>query len=297
MSILSFIESLPAVMERRNVMNVIDQLKMEYDDTIAPFIDDVRGAFQSVEMKSMLAKRMDTVTRRYVSFNGNSFGLILNNLSNIRGVFDIIEKDVKSAFSVQFTNTNMSFERANVLKFIDALAFYIRYARKYMLFVIAQESLAIGKATPPKWSPAESEWIDTNMDQFAGLYVTMSLPPEQFKARIQKASNAIVDPGTFQIAQQQLGVQKTDPLEMDGFSARINPFLFLGKLMAEMQVKRYQEAKEEFYGLQLRLQELKDIAAGEPSNPVIQKQIQAYEKRISEYEFEMHRIEEKAGLA
>lgn len=297
MSILSFIESLPAVMERRNVMNVIDQLKMEYDDTIAPFLDDVRAAFQSVEMKSMLAKRMDTVTRRYVSFNGNSFGLILNNLSNIRGVFDIIEKDVKSAFSVQFTNTNMSFERANVLKFIDALAFYIRYARKYMLFVIAQESMAIGKATPPKWSPAESEWIDTNMDQFAGLYVTMSLPPDQFKARIQKASNAIVDPGTFQIAQQQLGVQKTDPLEMDGFSARINPFLFLGKLMAEMQVKRYHEAKEEFYGLQLRLQELKDIAAGEPANPVVQKQIQAYEKRISEYEFEIHRIEEKAGLA
>jgi hypothetical protein len=296
MSILSFIESLPAVMERRQVMTVVDQLKMEYDDTVAPFIDEVREAFAGVPMKSMLMKRMDTTHRRYVSFQGNSLGLILNNLSNIRSSFDIIEKDVKTAFSVQFTNNNMSFERANVLKFIEALAFYIRYARKFMLFAIAQESLAVGKATAPKWSAAESEWVDTNMDQFAGLYVTMSLPPAEFKSRIAKASNATVDPQTFQLAQQSLGAQKTDPLEMDGFSPRQNPFMMMGKFLAEMQVNRYHEAKEEFYGLQLRLQELKDLTNGEPSNPVIQKQIQAYEKRISEYEYEMRKTEEKAGL-
>lgn len=296
MSILAFIESMPAVMERRQIMNAVDQLKMEYDDTVAPFIDEIREAFTGVQMKSMLMKRMDTVHRRYVNFNGNSLGLILNNLSNIRSSFDIIEKDVRTAFSVQFTNNNMSFERANVLKFIEALAFYIRYARKFMLFAIAQESLAVGKATAPKWSPAESEWIDTNMDQFAGLYVTMAIPPAEFKARIQKASNATVDPQTFQLAQQSLGVQKTDPLEMDGFSPRQNIFMMAGKFLAELQVNRYHEAKEEFYGLQLRLQELKDLIAGEPSNPVVQKQIQAYEKRISEYEYEMRKIEEKAGL-
>lgn len=296
MSILAFIESLPAVMERRQVMTVVDQLKMEYDDTVAPFIDDVRQAFNELQLKSMLMKRMDTTQRRYISFTGNSLGLILNNLSNVRNCFDIIEKDVKSAFSVQFTNTNMSFERANVLKFIEALAFYIRYARKFLLFAIAQESMALGKATSPKWSPAESEWIDSNMDQFAGLHTTMSLPPSDFKARLQKASNATVDASTFQLAQQSLGIAKTDPLDMNGFSPRQNPFMMLGKFLAEMQVSRYHEAKEEFYGLQLRLQELHDLAKGEPSNPVIQKQIQAYEKRISEYEYEMQRICERAGV-
>lgn len=297
MSILAFIESMPAVMERRSILAAVEQLKMEYDDTVAPFLDDVRAAFEGVEMKSVLMKRMDTVTRRFVSFNGNSFNLILNNLANIRNAFPIIEKDVRTAFSVQFTNTNMSFERANVLKFIEALAFYIRYGRKFMLFAIAQEALATGKATPPKWSVAESEWITDNMDQFAGLYVTMSLPPDQFKARLQKASNAIVDAGTFAIAQQSLGVGKTDPLEMDGFSPRQNIFMMAGKFLAELQVSRYHEAKEEFYGLQLRLNELQELQKGEPANPVIQKQIQAYEKRISEYAYEMHRIEEKAGVA
>lgn len=297
MSILNFIESLPAVMERRQVMNIVDQLKLEYDDTIAPFIDDVRVAFQNIQFRSMLAKRMDTVTRRYVNFTGNSLNLILNNLGNIRNSFEIVEKEVKSSFSVQFTNSNMTYQRANVLKYIDALGFYIRYARKFILFVIAQEALSLGKAAPVKWTPAELDWIDTNMDQFGGLYITMSLPPQEIKARIQRASSAVVDASTDPLAQQSLGSQKTDPLELSGLSPRYNPLMMLGKMIAEMQVARYREAKEEFYGLQLRLNELQELAAGEPSNPVVQKQILAYEKRISEYEFEMRQIEEKAGVA
>ena len=59
---------------------------------------------------------------------------------------------------------------------------------------------------------------------------------------------------------------------------------------------RYNLAKEEYYGLQLRLQELRDIAAGQGANPVIQKQIRQYEVRISDYEFEMAKTIEKAGL-
>lgn len=297
MSLLSFVQSLPNVLERRQVMNVVDQLKLEYDDTISPILDDVRETYQGKQLKSILNKRMDTVTRRFVSFNGDSLTLILNNLTNIRGYFELLERDVKSAFSVQFTNTNMSFERANVLRFIEALAFYIRYARKYLLFLTAQESATIGKSTAGKWSAAEIEWVDSHMVTFAELYQTMAIQPNEFKARIQRTSNAVIDESTYQVAMQSLGAQKTDPFQMDGFSPRQNPFMMLGKFLAEMQVTRYNEAKEEFYGLQLRLQELRDLSDGQPANPKVQKLIQDYEKRISEYEYELKQIEEKAGLA
>lgn len=296
MSILSFIQSLPAVLERRQVMNMVDQLKLEYDDTISPILDDVRETLGGKQPASILGKRMDTVTRRFVSFNGSSLNLILNNLTNIRGYFELLERDIKSAFSVQFTNTNMSFERANVLKFIEALAFYIRYARKYLLFLVGAESAAMGKATASKWSPAEIEWVNTHMDDFASLYQTFSMQPNEFKSRVQKASNATVDESTYAVAMQSLGAQKTDPFMLDGFSPRQNPFMLWGKFMAEGQVCRYKEAQEELYGLQLRLQEFRDIESGQPANPKVQKLIQDYEKRISEYEFELRQIEEKAGL-
>jgi len=124
----------------------------------------------------------------------------------------------------------------------------------------------------------------------------MSMPPSQFKARLNGASNAQVEEATFQVAQQSLGTNKIDPLEMAGFSPRMNPLMLMGRFIAEMQVERYNAAKEEYYGIQLRLQEMRDIVAGQGTNPMIQKQIQQYEKRASEYEFEMAKIQEKAGL-
>lgn len=296
MNILSFVQSLPSVMERRDVIKILDQLALEYDDTVGPIVADMAEAFKGVPTKSNLAKRMDLVMRRYVNYQGTSLELILNTLINVRSCFEVIRKDIRQIFSVSFTNTNLSFDKATVLQFIEALAFYIRYARKYMLFLVAAESSQAGKATPAKWTSAESEWIDVNMDQFAGLYVAMSQPPAQFKARLNSASNAQVEEATFQVAQQSLGSQKTDPLDMNGFSPRMNPLMLLGKLVAELQVERYKTAQEEYYGLQLRLQELRDIQSGAGTNPMIQKQIGQYEKRISEYEFEMAKIQEKAGL-
>lgn len=297
MNILSFVQSLPSVLERRDIINILDQLAVEYDDTVGPIVADMQEAFKGTVQKSNLAKRMDTVMRRHVNYSGGSLELILTTLINVRGCFEVIRKDIRSVFSVSFTNTNLSFDKANVLKFVEALAFYIRYARKYMLFLVAAEATTIGKATAPKWTSAENDWIESNMDQFAGLYVAMAQPPSEFKARLSKASNAQVEEATFQVAQQTLGASKTDPLQMAGFSPRSNPFMLVGKFIAEMQVERYAAAKEEYYGLQLRLQEMRDIQNGTGGgNPMQQKLIQQYEKRVSEYEYTMSRIEEKAGL-
>lgn len=296
MNILAFVQSLPNVTERRDVIKILDQLAIEYDDTVGPIVSDMVEAFKGVPLKSNTAKRLDTVMRRYVNYQGSSLYLILATLINVRGCFEVIRKDIRNVFSVSFTNTNLSFDKANILKFIEALAFYIRYARKYMLLLVAAEASQAGRSTPSKLTPAESEWIDSNMDQFAGLYTAMSQPPAVFKSKLAGASAAQIEESTYQVAQQSLGMNKTDPLDMAGFSPRANPFMLFGRFLAEMQVERYNVAKEEYFGLQMRLQELRDIRDGQGASPVIGKQIQAYEKRVSEYEFEMSRIRERAGL-
>ncbi|BEG72733.1 virion structural protein [Pseudomonas phage PA1C] len=296
MSILNYVQQLAPVMERRQLLNVLDQLQTEYDDTLAPIVSDVREAFQGIPLKSNLAKRMENVLRRGITFNQPAIDLMLGSLDNIRGNFEVIRKEIRSLFSIQFTNTNLTFDRANMLKFIEGLAFYIRFGRKYLLFLVAQEAALHGKATRAAWTSAESDWIDTNMEQFAALYPAMTLQPQALKQKLNAASNATVDESTFQVAQQNLGLTKTDPLGMAGFSPRQNPFLIIGKLIAEMQAERYNVAQEEYYGLQLRLEELRALLAKEPTSPVLQKQIEAYERRISAYEYEINKIEERAGV-
>lgn len=296
MSILNYVQSLAPVMERRELLNVLDQLQLEYNDTVAPIVADIREAFQGRQLKSNIAKRMEITMRRGINFNSPAIDLVLNSLDNVRGNFEVIRKEIRSLFSIQFTNSNLTFDRANMLKFIEGLAFYIRYGRKYMLFLISQESALVGKSTRSNWTPIENEWIDTNMEQFAALYPAMILQGQALKQKLNGASNASVNEATYQVAQQTLGLSKTDPLNISGFSPRSNPFLILGKLIAEMQAERYQVAQEEYYALQLRLEELRALQTEKPTSPILQKQIGDYERRISSYEFEISKIEERAGL-
>ncbi|MFO5836888.1 hypothetical protein ACLBSM_32885, partial [Klebsiella pneumoniae] len=54
-----------------------------------------------------------------------------------------------------------------------------------------------------------------------------------------------------------LSIAQRDPLNMDGFSPRQNPFVLFGKFLAEYQVERFKEAEQEFLALQLRLQAIR----------------------------------------
>ncbi|AEH03517.1 virion structural protein [Pseudomonas phage PhiPA3] len=296
MSLLTYVRSLAPVIERRDLMNIIDNLELEYEDTLAPILADVREAFGGRPLKSMLARRMDVAMRRNVNFSGSVVDVIINSLTNVKSAFEFLRRETRALFSVQFTNSNLTFDRANLLKFVEALAFYVRYGRKFLLYVVGQEAATVGKATISRWTSAENEWIESNMSQFTALFPTMNLPGSELKSRMSRASSATIDDSTFQLA-QGLGAAKTDPLNLSGFSPRQNPFLIIGKLIAEMQAERYKNAKEEYFGLQLRLQELRELAAGGQANPQLQREIEAYERRASSYEFEIAQIEEKAGIA
>jgi hypothetical protein len=296
MSILNYVRSLAPVIERRELLNQLDQLQDEYDETLSPLVADVRDALSAFPTKSTLAGKMDDTLRRTVNYRGQSLAMILDSLDNMRSNFEIVKKEIRSLFSIQFTNTALTFDRANMLKFVEAMNFYTRYGRKYLLFVVASEAALVGKSTPTRWSPAETDWVMTNMAQFALLYPAMSLSGQELRQRLNKASNASIDPETFELATRSLSAMQLDPLAIDGFSPQQNPFMLLGKYLAEYRVAQYQIAREEYYGLQLRLQELRELREQKPASPVIQKQIQAYEKRISEYEYKLELIEEKAGL-
>ncbi|MFO5979487.1 hypothetical protein ACLBSL_32915, partial [Klebsiella pneumoniae] len=71
----------------------------------------------------------------------------------------MIESEIRRLFAIQFTNSNLSFDRANMLRFVDGLSFYICYGRKLLLNLIAQEAMNLGKATELKSSRAEKEWL------------------------------------------------------------------------------------------------------------------------------------------
>ncbi len=282
-------------MERRELLSALDQIQLEYSDTLLPILTDVKEVFAGMPLKSNFHKKFETQLKRSANIRDSAFDTALASMFNLGAVIEVTRKEIRSNFSIQFTNVNLSYSRANVIKFVDALAFYVKYSRKFLLSMVAQESAMLGKATREVWSPAELNYISEGMDQFILLLPTVSLKADQIAAAINKASDAAIEEETFAIAGQTLGMAKTDPLAIDGFMHIRSPYMMLAKHMAELKHNRYLLAKEEVYGMQQRLEELRMLKQGSPSNPVHQKLIQEYEKRISEYEYRIAKIEEKAG--
>ena len=247
-----------------------------------------------MDMKSQIGQKYVGAMSRAVNFRGNFLELFFKSLENARAGLSVVVAEIRRLFAFQFSNTNLTIQRANMLKFVDALSFYIRWGRKFMLFLVTQESQARGRATSSSFSPAETDWVQSNLDQFVGLYPAMILNPSELKQKLNQASDAEINAETYDLATRSLGDGKMDPLRMSGFSPQQNPFLTLGKYIAEMRVARYRAAEEEYKVLQFRILELREMLAGNPTSPVLQKQIKMYEERLSEFEFDLAAIENTA---
>jgi len=294
MRLLEYVGSLAPFKERKELLNQIADLEEEYDSTVAPLLPDVRDVILSIDVQSQIGQKYIAAMQRSVNYRGNFLELFFQSMETVRGNLGMVVQEIRRLFAFQFTNTNLTINRANILKYVDALSFYIRWGRKFMLFLVTQESQSRGKAASSHWAPAEVDWVQSNMDQFIGLYPAMILSPTELKQKFNQASDAEINPETYDLATRSLGDAKMDPLRMSGFSPQQNPFLTLGKYIAEWKVARYKAAQEEHNALQHRLLELKEQLAGNPTSPVLQRQIKMYEERLSEYEFDINAAEAKA---
>lgn len=294
MSLLDYVKGLLPVTERRELMNTIDGIREAYDTTVAPILTDVEEVFSGYTFKSKLMKDYDAVLRRNVKVQTSSFNVLCASLKNVRNNLDVVEQVARSQFSLQFTNQNLTFDRATTLKYVDAVNFYVRYGRKFLLYVIAAEAAQLGKATPMKWTPHEVDWVHTNMQQFINLFSAMALTQAELKRRLNSASNAEIHEETFELALSAMGKVQADPLELAGFSPQENPLMQLGKYIAEWRHQSYLTAKEEYYCTQLRIQEFRELQEGNPTNPVIQNRITQYERKASDMEVKLNEIEEEA---
>lgn len=294
MRLLEYVGSLAPFKERKDLLNQIADLEDEYDSTVAPLLSEVRDLILSIEVKSQIGQKYIGSMQRTVNYRGNFLELFFKSMETVRGNLGLVVQEIRRLFAFQFTNTNLTINRANILKYVDALSFYIRWGRKFMLFLVTQECQARGKASPSHWSPAETDWVQSNMDQFIDLYPAMILNPNELKQKFNQASDAEINAETYDLATRSLGDAKMDPLRMSGFSPQQNPFLTLGKYIAEWRIARYKAAQEEYHALQHRLLELRAQLQGDPTSPVLQRQIKMYEERLSEYEFDIAATEESA---
>lgn len=296
MKILKFVKALNPVFERKEVMAVLNELSTELKEHTLPIAHDVQEAFSGKSLKSKYAQNTTNALRRHARFQGSGLELVVSSLETLEGNVSVLEKEVKRLFSFQFSTENITYDRANILRYIETASFYVRYTRKFMLRLVAEEALAIGNATKMDWSKAERAWIDNGLKDWAAILPVVALNEQQLKQRLSQASNALIDATTHDTAMSTLGRTKIDPMHLEGFSPMSNPIFSLGKAVVEYKVKRFQAAKEEHQALQLRLQELRELQDEGKASPKLQKLIQHTEGRVEELDYRLTKQQEESRL-
>lgn len=292
-NILSYIKQLAPVYERRDLLAALNQIQEEHSTTVTPILDQVTELLVSRELKTPIAAAYAKTLSRTVNFGRrNPLELLVGSLEQLQKNYPFLEKEVRRLFSIQITTASITYDRVSLLRYIESAAFYLRYARKLLLNILAEEA-ALKGGTPPTWSKEDKRWLIDNMPVFAGLYEAIDKPESQLKSVMSQASSAEVDEETVGVAAQTLGIKGTDPLKLGLWSPQRNPLLSAGKWMAELQVKRNKAAREELYALQQRLQELREIENEGRVKPNLQKFIQVTEDRIKKLDFQVSRFEEE----
>lgn len=294
MDILSHVRALVPTFERNELLRTLQNLQDEHADFVMPLVADLKEIFEGHKFASPLYQQYTLALSRYVNFGSVSpFLLMLQSLERLQANFPYLEREVKARFSISFTTGNLTYDRANVMRYIETVGFYIRYARKFILFIIADEARAMGKGTESTWNRGEREFVASNLAAFAGMFNAINLPEQELRAAINKVSNAEISEDTYDVAVRTLGTGKLDPLRIAGFSPTDNYIFSIGKAIVEWQNKRHQAAKDELYATQLRLQELREMKQGGNVSPKLQVLIRVTEDRVEKLDGQIAAIEEE----
>lgn len=183
---------------------------------------------------------------------------------------------------------------ANLVQYIEILAFVNRYLRQLLLSFTADITKAVdGPKFDSGLAKPELERLQQNLGGFVTAMNTMELAAAGVERAIKEIPEFNVAGSDHEVMAAAHGVDKLDPLRMGFFSARWNPIIAVRTLIADRLIARYNAAKEERQALEYRLQALLDSRDG-TNNPQLEKAIQYHTGRLKQLNYEIEKIEERA---
>lgn len=191
------------------------------------------------------------------------------------------EEKIEKVFTDEIIGAGLTFYKANLVQFTEAVHFVSRFARRWLNYVYAAETSTFPEqpSVDEALIPADVEWIETNFKDFCNALVIVSYNSGDFDKLLEKVPDIIIDESNTENLKATLGESTIDPLQMGFIPVSLNPIYHIQMAVATWQTNRYHAAKNEIKCLSLRKANLEALSAGKP-NPKVQKEIDYIEDRI-----------------
>lgn len=297
MKILNYIESLLPTISKDTIAEDISITRSILEETTIPAYSSASDIFKGWKFKSNEVEGLFTTIKRNVDFGrGNVIEGINEALPLVIENLDMMGQMAHKILTEEVSSAGISYRRANILQFIEAVSFVSRYASKLLLYVFIAETHHAGgsESLRSNLTPAENEWVVSNAVYFARVFAAVSGKPHVVKSQIEDVPDIIVNKDNADILPNTLGAKKIDPFSMGFIPVVLNPFYHIGLMRAEYQAARYNKAKDELEVVRLRKFRLEKQMEGK-SDAALEKEIDYMERRVQTLEAKIIKMEKDYG--
>lgn len=287
-----FIKKLLPVFGRDRLSEDIRITRGELTDLI-PVYTDAAKFFKNWKYKSEEVISLNAAIRAPAGPKAsNPVVLIAELLPQVLDSLVRVEEMIATNLASNVSGKGLTYKQASIIQFIDVVTLISKYARKYLNYVYVYESAQFKESgLEPRDSipPAETRWIEERAHDFGVALTIAQREPQAVVEAITAIPEIEVANSDFQSLTRTIGPTSLDPLKFGFVAARTNPIYFLRMIVAEYQVARHKEMREELSVLQLRKINLEKLKAGR-ADANLEKQIVVVESRIQSVSYELSKM-------
>lgn len=281
MKLLNLITSLLPSFKRDEVVNEVKALREDLEENTIPVFEAL--VKEPAMKKSKVVQEFDKDLQR--GLNGivrGNFAEITNvGLGAVRGLISYLENAVEKTFSRDIIVAGLTYRKAEILRLIMYVDFFVTYTRQNALYLLAVECNADTKSFPPgKERPLpEIKWLLENRAAYIQCFKMLMIKPSEIDRMLQSLPEIVINQENDQINAAIRPGTMLDPLGGNFINIHWNPFYAMGVRRANKRHARTQRAKNEKRAIMYRIEQLHRLNRGEQS-PDLEKTISIYEQEV-----------------
>ncbi len=296
MEILKFISQMLPSVGKSDVKKTISNIRKELLDSTIPPYETASVTFSKRKFNSTVLQDFDESFKKAIklSVRGNFIQAISEILKTAAGNLDVLEISFDNTVNGDILKDDISFYETNMLRYLTAFSFALKYARLLLRWALNEET----EVSDPdaqhyneKLTKADQDYLYAERDHFYKVIDTIGQPKDFLEKVIKELPSMSVNAQNAAIVDSVKGYGTADPFGHGFTATSINPFYIFGRMYAEWQVARYDEAREERKMLEMKLMNLKFVDEGK-ADARLQQQIDYTADRLNKLNFKISQMEE-----
>lgn len=292
MSIMKFVRALSPKITRQKIQDNLTALQKELEQNVLPHYASYNQMLAKHKyINKTLSQFEKAVQQRMKSKDGLTV-IIEDNLKRLLDHIDALESIVANEFNTAVYRDAINFMQANILQYISTASYVTRYSRNLLTMILVDEPAAMGQATRITLLDVERKRLLESQLEYINSLAILNLDKKELAKRLEATPKAFVTEETSAVHQRNMAA---DPLRMNFFDTKLNPFFLYGLINAEWEAEAYHEAKEE-YAAQESLLVNMQLAQNKQNDAKLEERISRQLDHVQTLRRKLDEKERKYGL-